>query len=631
MIFLKRISFKNIINIRLFLSVILYFFALFFLFFSKDKVFAEENFRTYINVVYKVLENGNARISQEISLVNLKPNIYISEYLFSFSGGAIENVSGWDRLGPLKIKVESKGDSTDVTLSFNEKIVGKDQNLSFVLSYEIPQFSKKDGQVWKIFIPKLNQENIPEDYSLQIIIPDSFGALAFSSPNTMKKEKLGKTTKYFFEKKHLLTNGALMEFGDFQIYDFKLLYNLANAKNSPILKEITLPPDTQYQIIEYQKIDPAPENIIRDGDGNWLAQFYLLPKSKVEIEAVGKVKIFPFPINLQLNDNADFAQLIKKSKYWEIDDEEIIKIAKSHDDPKKIYDFVVKTLNYNYDLVDSNRKRFGALQSLKNSTNCLCLEFTDLFVAIARAAGIPAREIEGFAYTDNPKLRPLSLVQDILHSWPEYYDKASSSWKMIDPTWGKTTGGFDYFNNFDMSHFTFVIHGLDSQLPFPAGSFKLSQEGGKNVFVNYGTQSPGSEEKISVEFFVTPFQIFSKKTTGYVNVKNLGTKALYNLTFKINDEKDLKFSQTNGEFGYLLPFGSINVPIDVLTVKPFYKDIEKKIEIIINGKAYPVALSIKFINVRSIIAIGFSLVFVSIIVLLSAILCLKRSFFKKKI
>ena len=56
------------------------------------------------------------------------------------------------------------------------------------------------------------------------------------------------------------------------------------------------------------------------------------------------------------------------------------------------------------------------------------MEFTDLFVAIARAAGIPARESVGYAYTTNSRLRPLSLVTDVLHAWPEYYDADKKIW-----------------------------------------------------------------------------------------------------------------------------------------------------------------------------------------------------------
>jgi hypothetical protein len=127
---------------------------------------------------------------------------------------------------------------------------------------------------------------------------------------------------------------------------------------------------------------------------------------------------------------------------------------------------VVNTLNYNYDLVNNTTTtRLGALEALSEPNNALCTEFTDLFVTLARAKGIAAREIEGYAYSNNSKIKPINTQSDILHAWPEYFDTTANLWKAIDPTWAKTTNGIDYFNDLDLNHVTFVTHGVDSQLP----------------------------------------------------------------------------------------------------------------------------------------------------------------------
>jgi hypothetical protein len=112
--------------------------------------------------------------------------------------------------------------------------------------------------------------------------------------------------------------------------------------------------------------------------------------------------------------------------------------------------------------------------ALDNPDSAVCLEFTDLFIALARSAGIPAREVDGYAHTENERQRPLSLEEDILHAWPEYYDYERQTWVMVDPTWGKTTGGVDYFDTFDFDHIAFVIKGEDSVYPVPAGGYKSS-------------------------------------------------------------------------------------------------------------------------------------------------------------
>ena len=72
------------------------------------------------------------------------------------------------------------------------------------------------------------------------------------------------------------------------------------------------------------------------------------------------------------------------------------------------------------------------------------MEFTDLFIAIAREKGIYSREIQGYGFLWIQKLQPLSLSSDILHAWPEYFDLKTENWVAVDPTW-ENTSGIDYF------------------------------------------------------------------------------------------------------------------------------------------------------------------------------------------
>ena len=189
------------------------------------------------------------------------------------------------------------------------------------------------------------------------------------------------------------------------------------------------------------------------------------------------------------------------TKYWQSDNEQIKLLAANLKTPEAIYDFVTKTLKYDTARVQPNVQRMGALAILQSPSQAICLEFTDLFIALARAAGIPAREINGYAYTDNPQLQPLSLVNDVLHAWPEYYDSTKGAWIPVDPTWGATSG-IDYFNKLDLRHFAFVVHGANlinpsstckdakytgSVLcPYPAGNYKVANDPQKDVYVSFG-------------------------------------------------------------------------------------------------------------------------------------------------
>jgi transglutaminase-like putative cysteine protease len=91
------------------------------------------------------------------------------------------------------------------------------------------------------------------------------------------------------------------------------------------------------------------------------------------------------------------------------------------------------------------RTTFGvpsALQVLANRSGD-CNEHTQLFVAIARASGIPARIASGLAYVDG---------KFYYHAWPEVL---LGDWVPVDPTFGQFPA--------DASHLRFVIGGLTRQ------------------------------------------------------------------------------------------------------------------------------------------------------------------------
>ena len=96
---------------------------------------------------------------------------------------------------------------------------------------------------------------------------------------------------------------------------------------------------------------------------------------------------------------------------------------------------------------DSLRKRltFGipsALQVLRTRAGD-CNEHTQLFMALARAAGIPTRSAAGLAYIDG---------KFYYHAWPEVY---FARWVAIDPTFGQFPA--------DAAHLRFINGGLARQ------------------------------------------------------------------------------------------------------------------------------------------------------------------------
>jgi hypothetical protein len=165
-----------------------------------------------------------------------------------------------------------------------------------------------------------------------------------------------------------------------------------------------------------------------------------------------------------------------------------------------------------------------------------------LFIAIARAAGIPAREINGYAYTENPEIQPLSLVSDVLHSWPQYWSEDRHAWISVDPTW-ESTSGINFFDHLDLRHIAFVIHGTDDSLPLAPGLYKVGDNPQKDVFVSFGQLSSSSDENPIITSHI------SKKIWPFVNtytfrIENKSKTAVYDRTAAVyfDDKKVQTFS-----------------------------------------------------------------------------------------
>ncbi|MCG2691801.1 transglutaminase-like domain-containing protein [Microgenomates group bacterium] len=218
-------------------------------------------------------------------------------------------------------------------------------------------------------------------------------------------------------------------------------------------------------------------------------------------------------------------------------------------------------LIYDYGRLTENNTRFGAANALDNPTSAVCMEFTDLFIALARANQIPARAVNGFAYTTNSSLRPLSLKKDVLHAWPEYYDESKNLWIPVDPTWGNTTGGVDFFNQTDLSHFAFVFQGKDSQYPIPAGAYKTDDQQTKDVEVSFG-QPLAHLPQTSLVFDLPDKFLAGVPLKGRLILKNTGNIALYNQTIKLTAAK-MKLTKDYWTIAFLAPFSQVSLPLEI--------------------------------------------------------------------
>ena len=433
-------------------------------------VFAQENFSVASTVTYSISENGTTHVSFSSILTNQASEYSALSYKIRVGFFDIKNLKAHDSNGKINPEIIEEDDEKTIKLPFNKPVTGKNNSISFSLSFDTRDVASRQGEIWEINIPGLSSRNEFSGFDVIVKVPSSFGEPAYVKPEISNASQQ-KDGSLYFPKDILKKSGISIAYGKNQVYYFNLKYHLKNSNLFPVKKEIALPPSTNYQEVFVEKIEPKPLKIITDKDGNSLAQFYLLPFEKKDISVAGNAKIFLNPKKQILSDDQR-KEYLKEKLYWETSNEFIKKLAKKLKTPKAIYDYVVATLTYDYSRVAEKKPRLGAAQALQTPSSAVCLEFTDLFIALARAASIPAREVDGFAYSNSSKQRPLSLVNDVLNAWPEYYDDNLKTWVMIDPTWENTTGGIDYFNTFDFDHFAFVIKGLNSSYPVPPGGNK---------------------------------------------------------------------------------------------------------------------------------------------------------------
>ncbi len=600
----------------------IFFISLFLLFFSTfSSVKAANEFNTDFDVTYRVKESGITEVNNKITLTNVFSNLYATSYSIVLDNINPTNIKAYDEKGPLEIIKNVSDKTISLQVKFINPVVGKDKSRVFWVSFEEASFAIRTGEVWEVSIPRLSEDAKFASYYISFEVPESFGQEAYISPTPRDTFKLDGLLKYKFNKEDVQKTGITAGFGQFQVFSFNLNYHLENPLNKDSITEITLPPDTAFQKVYYSNLNPRPTDMSVDSDGNWIGQFNLKPRERIDVTATGYVQIFasqrPYPRPTQdtLNEN------LLEQTYWETKNPIIIDEAKNLKTAKGIYDFVSTKLKYDYERVKPNVERLGAVNALNNPNSAICMEFTDLFIALARAAGIPAREVNGFAYTENPKIQPLSLVNDVLHAWPEYYDYEKGVWIPVDPTWASTTGGVDYFNKLDLRHFTFVMHGKSSTLPYPAGSYKLGSNPQKDVFVSFGSLPTERISRITIKVNLSKWiPLVANKLD--IAISNSGPSAIYNIVPKVYfDGVDIK---SNNFFDILMPFQTyktyIDIPFSFLATKT-----PEKVRIIIEGEEVVV-------NTNKTQVIIYNLLFifvVSIIVLLTILIRLKKWKFPK--
>jgi len=543
------------------------------LFFIPSILVHAADFQADYDTQYAVSPTGTTIVTQNITLTNKQSNLYPKQYTVSIDSEKIKNVIAYDQKGVITPKITQADGTTNITVQFNEQVVGIDKKLIFNVRYENGDIAKQLGNIWEIHIPGIESDDSLGEYSVSLQTPSSFPANAYMTPLPAAGSR--------WTKEQLIHGGVSAAYGEFQSYVANLTYSLENDTLSPKTTTIAIPADNAYQTISIDSISPKPKEMKKDEDGNWIASFELTPKQNVDVVAKLHVQTYNKPKSTYSEETKDIQKYLKPDRYWETNDSKIVELAKQYKTPREIYDYVVKTLGYIKD-TSKETMRKGAVGALTDPEASVCTEFTDLFISIARAAGIPAREVIGYAYTTDTKLRPLLAGSDVLHAWPEYYDPTKKQWMQIDPTWANTTGGVNYFDVFDFNHIAFVIHGMSSETPYPAGSYKEGTTPRKNVSVTFAPVVKTTANASFRTTFLLPNTVSSGKSlNGSVQIENLGNVTAQEVRIVV-DANPYAFHTTQTEKS-VPPFGILTVPIHI-PITSFVAHGKGLIDVSVNGE-----------------------------------------------
>jgi len=546
----------------LFLAFVFLISTLFFLTAPTSPVFADNNFDTRLDARYQVFENGVTQVTQTFSLTNKTPKFYVSEYAVVVGSNQITQVVAQEKDLVLETNVVTTTNQTSISVVFPEPLVGEGKTRTFTITYRTPDLAVINGQGLEVSVPKLASRTDFSSYTVSVVTPQKYGSPSRSFPQY---------TNVLPEKQNVVTifNGLTDEsvtllFGKEQYYKLTLRYNLENPTGTTGVIQVALPPDTSRQKIEYIDLNPEPLTIKPDVDGNWIATYEIQAERQLTVYATLQAKV-SLETDTTIPVYQPTASLTAPAEFWPTTHTSITSISQNLSDVRSIYNYVVNTLDYNYQKTGDLNKRLGALTALQQPQNATCMEFTDLFVTLARSKDIPSRRVTGFAYTQNNTLRPLGLVEDILHAWPEYFDSEKKEWVAVDPTWEDTTGGINYFDQFDLNHIVFAINGSSSTTPYAAGTYKLPDQITKDVDVSFAQPFVPASNALRVS--VKPAGDIPIPISGQyaLTISNQSGSAVYAVPLVLESEEGTRIQAATTTLDVLLPYQEVSIPFSFTT------------------------------------------------------------------
>lgn len=436
-------------------------FVLVFLFLFPTSAMAAEQFAESYNVKYEIQDNGDAVVSEQITIRNLTETFFGSNYLSSIPQLNVTDVSVRDTYRNLQTVVKEGNGKTLITIEFPEQVIGKDKEYRWTLRYRLAGFVKQYGAVRQFSVPKLTPIKNLEKYDVVVATPLSLGEPTRIIPLPLNQKDVADTTEYSFDMNQIEQGGITSIFGSTQVYDFGQDFSITNSNLLPSVQSIFIPGTGLYQEVTISDLTPKPENVVVDSNGNSLAFFKLdrLETKKVSVKGQVKLDLEKSSVNVPAAD--ELGDLIEANNYWDSDSPQVqraLELAFDNNQnltvmqkAQKIYEYVISAIEFGDYGVVSEYQSNSASAILSDPKNRFCNDFVNVSIAMLRAAQIPAEQVVGVVYSNNDNTKPSCYLGKDLHTWVRFLD-TQKGWVYMDPSWGAAGNGLTFFDATDLSH-----------------------------------------------------------------------------------------------------------------------------------------------------------------------------------
>lgn len=336
--------------------------------------------------------------------------------------------------------------------------------------------------------------NPDKTYTMYVSNIKNLSGAALKNPVTMKfTTKNGvqaiDTSSYSLVDTHTYKVTDTLTFTSDSETKLDIAYNLGSLSNSSYQKEIDL------------RVNGENAQITSTNSANkkLIGTTYLKAGEKSQYQVTRTIQVSGIKYTKDLSKTSgDYSSFSDYSKYTsaadKIESNNSTIIDKSKElftginnpyyKAKKAYEFVNTYMTY-----DQNNKNKGALNALQTSRG-VCEDYSELFVALLRASGVPARVATGYWVDVENFNNNIADGNSYRHAWAEYY-LPEYGWVVVEPTNiyyynGNRTIDYSYFSN--LSGPTHFIAGYDTAGESKDNSLYSSYYEGSNVTTDIQTQ-----------------------------------------------------------------------------------------------------------------------------------------------